>query len=138
MDRFEQALEHAKRHDRLLGILFLDLDNFKHINDTFGHDVGDLLLKEVVEKVAASLRKSDSVIYLGTEGMTAYFSRLGGDEFVILLSRINNADDAALVARRIIEALSQPVHINGNEIFITASIGITLFPCQWRGCGGIA
>jgi diguanylate cyclase (GGDEF)-like protein/PAS domain S-box-containing protein len=128
MDRFEQALEHAKRHDGLLGILFLDLDNFKHINDTFGHNVGDLLLKEVAEKVAASLRKSDSVIYLGTEGMAAYLSRLGGDEFVILLSRINNADDAALVARRIIEALSQPVLVNGNEISITASIGITLFP----------
>ena len=99
-----------------------------NINDTFGHDVGDLLLKEVVEKVAASLRKSDTVIYVGTEGMTAYLSRLGGDEFVILLTRINSADDAALVARRIIEALSQPFHINGNEIFVTASIGITLFP----------
>ncbi|MGC2423134.1 MAG: sensor domain-containing diguanylate cyclase [Nitrospirota bacterium] len=128
MDRFEQALEHAKHHDRLLGILFLDLDNFKQINDTFGHDVGDLLLKGVVEQVAASLRKSDTVIYVGKEGMTAYFSRLGGDEFVILLGRIDNADDAALVARRIIEALSQPFHINGNEILITASIGITLFP----------
>jgi diguanylate cyclase (GGDEF)-like protein/PAS domain S-box-containing protein len=128
MDRLEQALEHAKRHDRLLGILFLDLDNFKQINDTFGHDVGDILLKEVAEKVAASLRKSDSVIYVGTEGMTAYLSRLGGDEFVVLLSRIDDADDAALVARRIIETLSQPVSIKGNEIVITASIGITLFP----------
>jgi diguanylate cyclase (GGDEF)-like protein/PAS domain S-box-containing protein len=128
MDRFEQALENARRDGGLLGILFLDLDNFKHINDTYGHSAGDLLLKEVAEKVAASLRKSDSVIYLGTEGVAAYFSRLGGDEFAVLLGRINKADDAALVARRIIEALSQPVVINGNEMSITASIGITLFP----------
>ena len=128
LDRLSQSLEHAKRHERLLAVLFLDLDNFKRINDTLGHSTGDKLLKEVAFRISGCLRKSDSFAYLGKEGFSASLSRLGGDEFVILLTEINTVQDAASVAQRIIETMSQPFELGKNEVFITASIGVTLYP----------
>jgi diguanylate cyclase (GGDEF)-like protein len=117
-ERLDNAIAHAKRHQRNLAVLFLDLDDFKRINDTLGHTVGDMLLQAVGERLLTSVRASDSV----------NVARLGGDEFTILLSEVHAADDAARVARRIIGTLTEPLNLAGHEAYITPSIGITLFP----------
>lgn len=116
MDRLNQALSQAKRFGRSLAILFLDLDNFKRINDTLGHDAGDELLKEVAKRLVACVRTGDTV------------SRQGGDEFIIVLSEITHPDDAANVADKIIKAFQQPVRIGEQNLNVTTSIGISLFP----------
>jgi len=114
----DRAIAHAARHERNLAVLFLDLDDFKRINDTLGHTVGDMLLQAVGERLITSVRASDSV----------NVARLGGDEFTILLSEIGDAEDAARVARRIISTLTKSFCLDGHEAFTTPSIGITLFP----------
>jgi diguanylate cyclase (GGDEF)-like protein len=96
--------------------MFLDLDRFKLINDTLGHDAGDELLKEVATRPNACVRSGDTV------------SRQGGDEFVIVLAEIAHAQDAALVAEKIIGTLGQPISVKGHELQITTSIGIAIFP----------
>jgi diguanylate cyclase (GGDEF)-like protein/PAS domain S-box-containing protein len=115
-DRLTVALSHAQREGAQLAVLFLDLDRFKVINDSLGHNIGDQLLQAVAARVQACVRDSDTV------------ARLGGDEFTVLLPRLNRADDAAPVAAKIIEAVRYPFHIEGREFFITTSIGISLFP----------
>lgn len=115
LDRLGQALAQAVRHQRLLAVMFLDLDHFKHINDTLGHDVGDALLKEVAARLNAGVRSGDTV------------SRQGGDEFVIILAEIAQSTDAALVAEKILATLGQPVSVMGHELFITTSIGIAIY-----------
>ena len=116
LDRLTQALSQAKRFGRALAIMFLDLDNFKTINDTLGHEAGDELLKEVASRLAGSVRVGDTV------------SRQGGDEFVIVLPEIAQASDAAGVATKIAEALRRPVHVAGQELYVTGSIGISVHP----------
>ena len=123
-----QALELARRHQRLMAILFLDLDNFKRINDTLGHTVGDLLLKAVAERLLASVRGSDCVSRVDAGDMTHYVARLGGDEFTVLLTEIHHVGDAATVAQRILEALSESLVLAGHEVVVTPSIGIAVFP----------
>jgi diguanylate cyclase (GGDEF)-like protein/PAS domain S-box-containing protein len=123
-----QALELARRHQRLMAILFLDLDNFKRINDTLGHAVGDLLLKAVAERLLASVRGSDCVSRTDAGDMTHHVARLGGDEFTVLLTEIHHAGDAATVAQRILEALSESLVLAGHEVVATPSIGIAVFP----------
>jgi diguanylate cyclase (GGDEF)-like protein len=127
-DRLKQALSLAFRYNRLCALLFLDLDDFKRINDTLGHAAGDLLLKEVAVRLNRCVRKSDSVARNtpGTQNCTV--ARLGGDEFTVLLTEIVNGEDAAIVARRILQSLAQPFLLNGHEAFIGASIGITIYP----------
>ncbi|HET7403979.1 MAG TPA: diguanylate cyclase [Usitatibacter sp.] len=121
-DRVEQALAIARRHDRQdVAIMFLDLDRFKQVNDSFGHDVGDLLLKEVARRLRAAVRESDTV------------ARLGGDEFTVLLPELAGADGAAAVADKILEATREPCRIAGHELFITTSIGIALYPRDGAG-----
>ena len=116
-DRLHQALARARRDDEMLAVLFLDLDKFKPVNDTLGHDVGDLLLKEVALRLRACLqRESDTV------------SRLGGDEFVILLTQIENAQNAVTVAEKVLQALGQAFRIGAHVIHISSSVGIALFP----------
>lgn len=115
-DRLNHALAHGRRYKKGLAILFLDLDRFKVINDTLGHDVGDMLLQSVAQRVGKSLRNSDTV------------ARWGGDEFTILVDELNSPQDAAAVARRVLEVLTEPFMLSGHEIFVTGSIGITLFP----------
>jgi diguanylate cyclase (GGDEF)-like protein/PAS domain S-box-containing protein len=115
-DRLTVALSHAQREGARLAVLFLDLDRFKVINDSLGHNIGDQLLQAVAARVQACVRDSDTV------------ARLGGDEFTVLLPRLNRSDDAAPVASKIIEAIRYPFHIEGREFFITTSIGISLFP----------
>lgn len=116
MDRLNQSLVLAKRHQRAVAVMFLDLDRFKLINDTLGHDVGDDLLKEVATRLNACVRSEDTV------------SRQGGDEFVIILAEVTQAPDAALVAEKIIGALGQPISVKDHELLITTSIGIAIFP----------
>lgn len=115
-DRLNLALSQVRRHGHRLAILMLDLDHYKKINDTYGHSVGDLLLKEVGKRLQAAIRSSDTV------------ARFGGDEFVLLLPEIHTSSDAAQIAKRILEAISSPFEINGLPLFITVSIGIAIFP----------
>jgi diguanylate cyclase (GGDEF)-like protein/PAS domain S-box-containing protein len=117
-DRLNQAVAYAKRHRTHLGILFLDLDNFKHINDSLGHSVGDKLLESVSQRLVAQVRHSDTV------------SRLGGDEFVILVLEDTHAEHATIAAEKILRALAAPHSFAGTELHITTSIGISLFPAD--------
>lgn len=115
-DRIDNALAHANRDGSVLAILFLDLDRFKIINDSLGHDVGDELLKMVAKGIASCIRDEDTV------------ARLGGDEFVVLLSHISGAGDAGKIARKIIEVLAEPVMCHGHDLAVTTSIGISIYP----------
>lgn len=125
LERLTQTLTQASRYQRRAGLLFIDLDNFKRVNDTLGHSVGDLLLQVVAERLVHSLRKSDTVANpfdLGTAG------RLGGDEFTVILPKLNRNEDAAIIAQRIAEQLGQPLTLADHEIVITPSIGIAIYP----------
>jgi diguanylate cyclase (GGDEF)-like protein/PAS domain S-box-containing protein len=113
-DRLERALAIADRHDRSVAVLFLDLDNFKIINDSLGHQAGDSLLVEVAQRLRDCLRTSDTV------------ARLGGDEFTLLLAEISHEAEAQIVAERIGRALRQPVRIGERDVFVSASIGVAL------------
>jgi diguanylate cyclase (GGDEF)-like protein len=115
-DRVANAIALARRHGKQRAVLFLDLDRFKHINDSLGHAIGDKLLQSVAQRLVACVRGSDTV------------SRQGGDEFVVLLSEIEQAADAALSAEKMLLALSAPHSIADKELHITASIGISIYP----------
>ena len=115
-DRVTVALSHAQRNNSRLAVLFLDLDRFKVINDSLGHNIGDQLLQEVSTRVQTCLRDSDTV------------ARLGGDEFTILLPSLIHSDDAAPVAQKILDAIRAPFHIEERELFTSTSIGISLYP----------
>lgn len=115
-DRFNMAFESAKRNKKMVGYLFLDLDDFKKVNDSFGHDAGDLLLKGVAERVQKSLRKVDTL------------ARIGGDEFVVILPEIGKIDTAKMIAERILKNLKNPFHIDGKNLHAKVSIGVSLFP----------
>ena len=115
-DRLAQAMSLAQRRQKKLALLFLDLDHFKHINDSLGHAIGDRLLQSVAKRLLDCVRSSDTV------------SRQGGDEFVILLSQVMHAEDAGISAEKILAALNQPHHIDEHAIFATASIGIVTYP----------
>jgi len=115
-DRMSMALVHARRDKSAMGVVYLDLDGFKQINDTLGHGVGDVLLKMVAERLVTSVREEDTV------------ARLGGDEFIIALWHVSGLDYAATVATRAIEAVSQPYDIEGNTVIITTSAGVSIYP----------
>ncbi len=127
-DRVAQALLHARRYKTTVATLFLDLDRFKVINDTLGHNIGDLLLKHVADRLAESVRHSDTVGRSVETEEQHSLARLGGDEFTVLLTNLHDVQDAGLVARRVLDALAKPFSIEGHEIFVTASIGISIFP----------
>ena len=126
-DRLHQAVEAASRNNHLMGILFIDIDNFKRINDTFGHSIGDKLLRTVAAQLLACLRRSDSVSHEFSEEQMSV-SRLGGDEFTVLLTYLKKAEDAARVAKRILDAVSVPFLLGDEEVVVTPSIGISVFP----------
>ena len=115
-DRLAHGLAQARRNGWTLAVLFIDVDRFKHVNDTFGHTAGDQLLKQVSERLAACVRNDDTV------------GRLSGDEFAIVLSRVTAPEDAATVAQKIVDSLNTPFALEGAELFVTASIGITVYP----------
>src|SRR6202034_338642 len=108
-DRLTQAMASAGRHGKALAVLFLDVDHFKHINDSLGHAVGDQLLKSIAQRLVSCVRSSDTV------------SRQGGDEFVILLPEVGRAEDAALAADKILAAVSRPHRIDNRDVHVTAS-----------------
>jgi len=131
-DRLQQAVEMARRNNNLMGILFIDIDNFKRINDSFGHSVGDKLLRTVASQLLTCLRRSDSVSReLDDESISV--ARLGGDEFTVLLTHLEKAEDAARIAKRIIDAVSVPFLIGVEEVVVTPSIGIAVFPYDGEG-----
>ena len=119
-DRLNQAVIEAERHGRLLALAFLDLDRFKNINDTLGHEAGDLLLQGVSERLLHAVRRGDTV------------ARLSGDEFTIVLADLAHADDAARVAQKILDAFARPLTIGGRDLFISVSLGLTLYPLDSR------
>ncbi|OGT97333.1 MAG: hypothetical protein A2X80_09415 [Geobacteraceae bacterium GWB2_52_12] len=123
-----KTIEHARRYGQMFGALCIDLDNFKRINDTLGLSVGDLLLKTMADRLSTFLRSSDFTARPGGDETVELLYRLGGDEYLVLLQNIGQAKDAALVAGRLLRELARPCILNGQEVFITASIGISLYP----------
>jgi len=119
-DRLSHAVKLAERQETMLALLFIDLDNFKQVNDTYGHHAGDELLCQVAEKLQATVRKSDTL------------SRLGGDEFIIALEDIKNPVAVKTTAEKIVQMLSEPVILGEASVFLSASIGIALFPDDGR------
>ncbi|GMQ83899.1 MAG: hypothetical protein BMS9Abin06_0645 [Gammaproteobacteria bacterium] len=119
-DRLEQSLARAHWHDRAVAVLFLDLDRFKVINDTLGHDVGDRALQALSERLNGCVREGDTV------------ARLGGDEFAIVLEDVAMANDVAPTARKMLDILSQPFQLDEHEFILTTSIGISLFPIDGK------
>ncbi|MDH4127519.1 MAG: EAL domain-containing protein [Spirochaetota bacterium] len=117
-DRLKQALIQANHDKKMLSIMFLDLDRFKNINDTMGHFVGDELLKEVANRLKSCVRKTDTI------------SRLGGDEFTIILTDISNIQIVSSISQKIIDIFSTPFKLEGQEIFVTTSIGISMYPAD--------
>lgn len=115
-DRMAQALAVARREQTRLALMFIDLDHFKPINDNLGHAVGDLVLKEIAERIRAVIRESDTA------------ARIGGDEFVILLPQVQHDQDAVAVAEKVRQAINAPLHVDGHALGISASIGIALYP----------
>ncbi|MFZ2649470.1 MAG: EAL domain-containing protein [Burkholderiaceae bacterium] len=126
-DRLREGMKRAKRNNRVMGLMFLDLDRFKVVNDSLGHEVGDRLLQHVSQTLTRCLRTVDSVARTSVDD-TITIARLGGDEFTIVIEDIGGADDAAMIARRILESLLEPFAAGGEEIVISASIGISLYP----------
>jgi diguanylate cyclase (GGDEF)-like protein/PAS domain S-box-containing protein len=115
-DRLGQAINKAHRHGTPLAVMFLDLDRFKEVNDTLGHDAGDVLLQEAARRIGSCIRETDTV------------ARLGGDEFTVILSELHDPDNAERVAEEILEKLTQPFTLRSESVFISASVGITLYP----------
>ena len=119
-DRMAMALAHARRNKSAMALVYLDLDGFKQINDTLGHGTGDVLLKTVAERLVATVREEDTV------------ARQGGDEFIIVLRQVSGADHAARVASKMIKAVSQPYDIEGQNVSITASAGVAIYPVHGK------
>ncbi|HYX22446.1 MAG TPA: EAL domain-containing protein [Thermoanaerobaculia bacterium] len=117
-DRLTLAVAQAHRHNQRLAVLFLDLDRFKIINDSLGHSVGDELLRQLAERIQEHVREGDTV------------ARLGGDEFTLLVPGINADEDAAKIARKICDAIHDPFWIDGRELFVTTSVGVSVYPAD--------
>jgi len=115
-DRLDLAIAHSFREASHLALLFLDLDHFKTVNDAFGHGCGDGLLVELASRLRGSVRAGDTV------------ARLGGDEFVVLLNNVTGREDAARVAAKVLHAVQAPYRLDGHEVAITASVGMSLYP----------
>jgi diguanylate cyclase (GGDEF)-like protein/PAS domain S-box-containing protein len=115
-DRLEQALALARRRAGRMAVMFLDLDKFKLVNDTLGHEIGDALLCEMARRLRGAVRESDTV------------ARLGGDEFTIVLPEIATSEDAVKIAAKVLEAVNRPYNLHGQTLFATASVGVSIFP----------
>jgi diguanylate cyclase (GGDEF)-like protein len=115
-DRLARAIAAAQRHRSSLAVLFLDVDRFKHINDSLGHEIGDQVLRSIAQRLVDCVRNSDTV------------SRHGGDEFVVLLSEVTRAGDVALTANKILAAVSRPHRIANLDLHVTVSVGIGVYP----------
>ena len=124
-ERLDRAIKHEARSHRHLAIMFLDLDNFKSINDTLGHDVGDRVLQVVANRLLACLRESDTV------------ARIGGDEFTVLVEDMTTMESIAALAQQIIDSLSLPFPLDGREMFCTVSVGIAIYPDDSESLDGL-
>jgi diguanylate cyclase (GGDEF)-like protein len=116
LDRLERAIASARRHETRIAVLFIDLDNFKRINDTLGHAIGDEALKLAARRLQSAMRDSDTV------------SRHGGEEFLVLLPGISQAADVASIAQKLLAALAAPARAGGHRLHLSASVGITIYP----------
>ena len=116
LNQLGMAVHHARRNDSMVAVLFLDLDRFKIVNDSLGHAAGDALLIAVAQRIRATVRAEDSV------------TRLGGDEFAVLATQVFTPEDATILAERIITAVKRPIVVDGQELFVTTSLGVSLFP----------
>jgi diguanylate cyclase (GGDEF)-like protein len=121
--RLTRAIASARRHGNLLAVLFVDVDHFKHINDSLGHAIGDQLLQSIARRLVACVRSSDTV------------SRHGGDEFVVLLSEVAHAEDATLIADKVLAAMSTPHHVEHQDLRLTVSVGIGVYPRDGTDAG---
>lgn len=120
-DRAEQALSSSIRYGRNMAVMIIDVDNFKQVNDTYGHGAGDQVLQDISIRFSSSVRKVDTV------------SRLGGDEFIVLLPEIAGGETAEIIARRIMKAVSIPFNVPEKEIVVSVSIGIAIFSQEVSG-----
>jgi len=129
-DRLAGAMARAERDEKLVALLYLDLDRFKQVNDSLGHAMGDELLKQVSERLTQGVRRSDTVAHAPAhdEALGATVARLGGDEFTLVLEDIRHVEEIARIAQRLLVALSAPFELDGRKIFVSASIGITVYP----------
>ncbi|MBR9805501.1 diguanylate cyclase response regulator, partial [bacterium] len=115
-DRLERALQRAERAEYPFALLYIDLDGFKKINDSFGHDAGDLLVKGVAERLSTCIRRTDSV------------ARIGGDEFTVLLEKVSSINDIVSIAKKINDIVTEPFDIEGHQVRVGSSIGIAVYP----------
>jgi diguanylate cyclase (GGDEF)-like protein len=127
--KLQTALDYAERHAQKVALMFIDLDNFKRVNDTMGHTAGDELLQAVSARLLRSIRVLDAVSRVSAfDSDGPSLARLGGDEFTVMVSEVAGPDDAAAVARRLVHALGEPVTVQGTELYIGGSVGIALYP----------
>lgn len=117
-DRLETAMQRARRDGSQVALFFLDVDRFKHVNDTFGHEAGDALLQQFATRIARQLREIDTL------------ARMGGDEFALIIPDVKSPDDAIVVAEKLMRCLVEPIHVGGRDLIITTSMGIALYPCH--------
>lgn len=128
LERLAWTLRLARRHDKQCALLQIGLDRFKQINDTLGHEMGDEVLKAVSKRLSAALRETDTISMLEDREDAISLSRLAGDEFMVLISEIGHAEDASIIARRLLETMKSPLLLGGHELFVTISVGIAMFP----------
>jgi len=131
-EQLQLMLNMAEREEFNVAVLFIDLDNFKRINDSLGHTLGDSLLKEIGNRLVTCVRNSDLVSRYLKDNTEISVSRLGGDEFTVVLSHLDEAENAGVVAKRLIAALSRPIFLEGHEIVVTPSIGIAMAPLDGK------
>jgi len=115
-ERLQKSIDRAKQHKTTLALFFIDLDMFKHINDSLGHDVGDSVLQTVAKRLEANIRKEDTL------------ARLSGDEFTVIMDNINQIDDVVMLAEKLLKVLAEPMYINDHMLYVSASIGVSLYP----------
>jgi diguanylate cyclase (GGDEF)-like protein len=127
-EKLEEALKASEVQKRMVAVMFLDLDHFKQINDTYGHGTGDLLLKSVASRLIGKVRNSDSERHIVTDEENIVVGRLGGDEFTVLMRGLVRTEDATRIAQRLLHSLSNPYSLNGQELSCAASIGISIYP----------
>jgi diguanylate cyclase (GGDEF)-like protein len=125
LDRMEQNIRRCKRNDGKFAVLYIDLDGFKGVNDRFGHDAGDQVLKQIADRMVSAVRDTDTV------------SRIGGDEFAIILEDVKRADNAMRVAQKIRAKIEEEINISETRVCVTASIGISLYPAHGTEASGL-
>ncbi|HEX6105424.1 MAG TPA: EAL domain-containing protein, partial [Gemmatimonadales bacterium] len=127
-ERLTRALEQASRSGRKVAAFFIDLDHFSRINDTLGHEAGDQLLQQVAARLRLSCREREDEVGLAAHALDPEVARLGGDEFTVIMPGLSDPQDAAKLARRILSSLAHPIGLGGHEVFVTASVGIAVYP----------